>query len=289
MGTTNDRLQNTMEFRRRGLLAAALYLITVMAVGGAMWGFVWNEDAQRPRVHPAEAAVQQPDGLPVIAGTGAALPLLHHLTRQWQRRGGQRIEVAASLGSSGGLAALRDRVIDCAIVSRPLAPDEEVGRVVVPLTMAPVVLAGGRGVAISQLSPQTLVKLVRHLGDGPGLVLREPGDSAQQLLAEAIPGLAEAYAEATASTAWPIAFTDAGMERMLLDRSNLIGVFDLGTIRLRKLPLRVVKINSTAEPFLRPFTLVCQKEHRLAGFLEFLTSGPVRDEMRSFGYEPEGN
>jgi hypothetical protein len=293
MQTATDHLQSTIEFRRRGLVAAALYLMTVFAVGGVMWGFIWNEGAQRPHLNLAGAMVTQPTKYPVIAGTGAALPLLQRLASDWKAAGGKTILVAPSIGSSGGLAALTDGVVDCAIVSRPLQLQESEGKIVHPLALAPVVLAAGRGVSLSNISPDQLVQLVGHQDGmdtmGAGFVLREPGDSAQEVLSDEVPGLREAIAAATEQKSWPLAFTDADMERFLIDRSNSVGVFDLGTISLKSLPLRAIPIDGESDRFLRPFTLVCRQEHRLGGFLEHLNSAAVHETMRSAGYLVEVN
>ncbi len=289
MGTATGSLHDTGEFRRHGLLATGLYLVTIMAVGGAMWGFIWSHGAQRPQVTLPDTGSRWADDTPVIAGTGAALPLLHHLTRSWRQAGGQTIQVAPSIGSGGGLAALRDGVIDCAIVSRPLTAEERAGRVVQQLAMAPIVLAAGSNVPMEKITPRDLVQLVRPAAtsdsSSAGFVLREPGDSGQQLLAEALPDLAAALADATAHESRPMAFTDADMERRLLARSNLIGVFDLGTIRLRSLPLQVLPIEGLSTELVRPFTLVCHAEHRLDGFLHYLNTTPVREALLSFGYQ----
>ncbi len=293
MQTATDHLQDTIEFRRRGLLAATLYLMTVFAVAGIMWGFVWNEGSRRPHFDLAGAVATQPAKYPVIAGTGAALPLLQRLTTDWQAAGGETILIAPSIGSGGGLAALTDSVIDCAIVSRPLQPIESEGRVLHPLAMAPIVLAAGRGVAVNRISPDELVRLVAHQdageANGAGVVLREPGDSAQEVLAQAIPGFGEAIALAMEQKSWPLAFTDADMERFLIDRSSFVGVFDLGTISLKSLPLKAIPIDGEPGQYLRPFTLVCRQDHRLAGFLDHLSSIAVQETMRSAGYQVGGN
>ncbi len=286
-------MQDTMEFRRKGLLAAALYLVTVLAVGGAMWGFIWNGGARRPDMNLGDSAATRPSEDPVIAGTGAALPLLRHLVKGWRQRGGKNVHIAPSIGSGGGLAALRDGVIDCAIVSRKLGASETVGRVVQRLAMAPVVLAGGRDVAVEEITLRDLLRLVRHTGtldsSALGFVLREPGDSAQEVLTQGLPGLAEALSDATAAKSWTIAFTDADMERILLEQGNLLGVFDLGTIQLRSLPLKVVSIDGATEAFYRPFTLICHEQHRLSEFLEYITTAAVQKTMRTSGYFLEVN
>jgi phosphate transport system substrate-binding protein len=293
METATDHLQSTIEFRRRGLLAAALYLMTVFAVGGIMWGFIWNEGANRPHLNLAGAVATQPAKYPVIAGTGAALPLLQRLASDWNAAGGRTILVAPSIGSSGGLAALSDGVIDCAIVSRALNPQESEGKIVHPLAMAPIVLAAGQGARLHKVSGDKLVRLVGHQNDpdvtGAGFVLREPGDSAQEVLAQAIPGLRAAIVLATEQKSWPLAFTDADMERFLIDRSNSVGVFDLGTISLKSLPLRAIPIDGAPDRFLRPFTLVCRQAHRLGGFLEYLDSATAQETLRSAGYLVEEN
>lgn len=292
MGTATDSLQDTREFRRKGIVATALYLVAVLAMGGAMWGLVWHQGAQRPVVRPEDSVAAGAGKQPVIAGTGAALPLLRHLARAYRGGGGEVISIPPSIGSSGGMAALQDGVIDCAVVSRYLSEKELDGRVAISLASAPVVLAAGLATSLEGISRSDLLALVRHATTGEAggteMVLREPGDSAQEALAQRIPGLAEAYQEATAARAWPIAFTDADMERLLLGRDDLVGAFDLGTINLRRLPLRPVPIDGLTEEVLRPFILVCRKDHRVSGFLEFLSSNTAREIISQAGYTLAG-
>ena len=60
-----------------------------------------------------------------MGGTGSATELLKHLGRGFASESETQIEVIPSLGSSGGIRALGDGVLDLAVSGRPLKPDEK--------------------------------------------------------------------------------------------------------------------------------------------------------------------
>ncbi len=299
MTTVADRMRRRRRLSRRETAVVATYVLAVLGVAGTMNYVVWNHHAQRPPLHVAEAA----EGLmemPVIAGTGAALPLLERLADRYEADSGKRIRIASSIGSSGGLAALADGVIDCAVVSRPLRPEERAAGAIHPFALAPVVLAAGRDVPLDGMASEDLVRLVEGTqtagsNGAPALmILRETGDSGFAVFGQRITGFHEAWQRSLASGRWPVVYTDEDMERALVKQSAGAGIIDYGTLRLHNLPLHVIPVDGLAPaedgsapyPYVRPFTLVCPVApgHRLAGFVRFLRTPETRQLIRSFGY-----
>jgi hypothetical protein len=295
MELTAQSLQYTRTFRRQGAVAATFYLLAVLATGGAMYGFIWHQGGETPPTVGGAHAALPLSPHPIIAGTGAALPLLEALATGYAESGGGVVLIPPSLGSGGGLRALADGVIDCAVVSRDLNPEEAQGYRVIPLAHAPVVLAGGRNVPADAVADlDELVALiaseVNRNASSFTFVLREPGDSGQMRLAEALPAVATALGRAQAAGHWPVAYTDADMERMLLESRHAVGVFDAGTIALGKLPLTPLTLPGDLR-LQRPFLLVCSPSgvQRLQGFLAHLATPAVRSWMRDLGYQPAGD
>ena len=132
--------------------AIIVFIVTASMVGGGMFAFVYHQDQSRPEVEtspPMAGRTPFPDELPhssvaILAGTGTAIPVLELLVEEFGVRNGVSLRIAPSIGSSGGLAALRDGKIDCAVISRKLTSDEARGLQVRPFAMASVVLAGGK-------------------------------------------------------------------------------------------------------------------------------------------------
>ena len=96
---------------------------------------------------PAERA----EGELMVGGTGAALGLMEALGEGWAQGvgDGARVRVPASLGSGGGLRALRDGVLDVAVVGRPLSDEEEGwGLESAVIARTPIVFASRVGVEL---------------------------------------------------------------------------------------------------------------------------------------------
>lgn len=59
-----------------------------------------------------------------IGGVGAAMGMLPQLFAAFERTDATKLEVVASLGTSGGLRALSEGALDIAVAGRALTPDE---------------------------------------------------------------------------------------------------------------------------------------------------------------------
>jgi len=154
------------------------------------------------------------------------------------------VTIAPSLGTAGGLRALRDGAIDVAVCSRDLTPTEAAGLTVAQLAKSTVVLAAGTEVPDREIPLSTLEAALRGMpatwSDGTRieLLLREPGDSGTLALSQLSPALRSAFDDALSSRRWPVLHTDQAMELALVSRSRCIGAIDRQTISLHDLPLR---------------------------------------------------
>src|ERR1039458_1297365 len=59
-----------------------------------------------------------------IGGTGSAIGMLQQVGDEFTAATGGKVEIIASLGSTGAIRALADGVIDIAVSARPLKADE---------------------------------------------------------------------------------------------------------------------------------------------------------------------
>lgn len=258
-------------------------------------------------VPPTPPAVH-PDGHVELAGSGSNLPLMRALARAFEADApGPEIVVHPSVGSGGGLRALRDGVVDAALISRPARPAELRGLSLRPLARVPVVLATGDAAAArAGLHAVALLALyagerTRFANGSPArIVQREAGDSAHLAVAAALPGFAEVDAASRAASRFPIARSDAAMQQALLDARHATGLFDMGLIESQGLPLYAVRIDGVAPgadslargtyPFERELSIVTSRRpaRRLVAFLAFLGTEPSRGLCRKLGYLPVG-
>jgi phosphate transport system substrate-binding protein len=267
--------------------------------------------AEHGPVPPPARAARQParaerPQLPLLlAGSGSNLPLTERLvTGLALERPQLRVELSPSIGSGGGLRALRDGVIDVALVSRPVAREEAVGLRVEPYARTAVVVAAHPSVADDAIGLEQLRASLqggghRFAGGVAAVpVLREPGDSSAEVVMDAHPELREPYRQAWAGGELPVRLTDQAMEQALLTIPGAIGFFDLGIIEARRLPLRVLSLEGerpTREaiaagrhPMLKElaFAVPAAPSAPTAALLEFVFGPRGRAIIEAHGYVP---
>lgn len=200
--------------------------------------------------------LSHPDGM-VIGGTGTGLALLQRLANAWRMAQPAQtppITVLPSLGTSGGLRALRERQIDVAIIARPLKDAERAeGLIATPIVRAPLVFATRRPAPARNI---TSADLDRWYSD-PGarwpdrsrvtVLFRETGDGGLKVIKDAAPALGVALDHDPRSSGLGVLLqTDQEMRDALLDIQGSIGWIDLGTIRLEELPLEPLSLDGVS-------------------------------------------
>jgi phosphate transport system substrate-binding protein len=205
---------------------------------------------------------------PLLAGSGAGLPALEMLAREYAAASGKSVRLGPSLGTSGGVRALADGAVDAAIASRKLAPAEAQGLEQVEFAVGELVLAAGRDVPDASIRVEDLRRLLAgdsvtwSDGGAAEFLLREPGDSGTQAFLRAYPDLAPAFEDAAETARWPVLVTDRSMEATLVSQGRAVGVFERQAIRVRALPLEVLHIVDAvpAEAASRPLTLLLRAD-----------------------------
>ena len=208
---------------------------------------------QPPPVAPLPRPALEP-GVVRMAGTGSAILPVRELARACAARlPGVRIVVEDSIGSTGGVRALRDGAIDVGLVSRPLRPDESGhGIALRPFAKVPVVVVAHPEVAALDVAPADLAALFAglrtHWPDGrPVVVLqREKGDSSHGAVHARLPALLAADEAAWASGRWRVLYDDRSLEAALLATPGAVALHDLASLRAQGLPARLLTVGGVA-------------------------------------------
>lgn len=215
----------------------------------------------------------------VLAGSGSNTLLTERLVDTFLASGGAPIAVEPdSIGSGGGLRALRDGVIDGALVSRPLSASETEGARAIPYARTDVVLAtNARFVPDDRAA---ILALFSGRGSSLTPLLRELGDSGVESVRAVWPELAAAHEDAVRTQRFEVLYTDDAMARALAEVDDAIGLTDRGQLRLRRSPARALDVVVGS----KVLTLVVRDE-RLDDFVRFLASDTARAVIVDAGYE----
>jgi phosphate transport system substrate-binding protein len=241
-----------------------------------------------------------------LAGSGSNLAITRALAEAFQVvRPDLHVVVFDSIGSTGGVQAAYDDVIDLGLISRPLREREAaLGLFTIPYARVPVVVAVNLGVPDQTITTDQLIDIYAgrhtHWSDGTPIVVlqRERGDSSHQVIDAALPEFAVVNEVAYREARWRVVDSDEAMQEALSITAGAVGLFDLGTIALQRLPVRPLRIagiepseasvQSRRYPFAKELEFVCvdQPSGAAAEFLRFVDGEAGRRLMRSSGYIP---
>ena len=289
------------------VLAAALtaaVLLIVNLVGQRGQPFTDGDVPRDSLLHLR--STHRPPGVLHLAGSGSNLPLTRALADRFHASNpGQHIVVFDSIGSTGGVQAAYDDVIDIGLVSRPLKPDEDaLDLIIAPYARVPVVLAVNLGVPDLSIAAADILEIYAGRkttwSDGTAIVVlqRERGDSSHRTVSERVPGFAAVNEDAYREARWRVVDSDAAMQEALSITGGAVGLFDLGAILLQRLPVRPLRIDdieaseasvqSGRYPFAKDLAFVSVEEPAglAAEFLRFVDGPDGRGLMRASGYIP---
>ncbi len=202
--------------------------------------------------------------------------------------------VHESIGSNGGIDAIRDGVIDIGLSSRPLRPVEtRSGLQAFPYARVAIVFATSLDVPHTDLTRRSVLDLYSgrqpswSTGDDVMVFLREATDSGNRTAYALIPGFAAVEAALRDANPWRVLYRDREMQDALLGTPGSIGLFDQGAIVSQRLPLRVLAFNGVTPS---PATLTDGSytlQKTLAFVLPSAPSSLARDFI-AFAYSPAG-
>ncbi len=284
------------------LLAIAVVAITT-ADQGKRPPFLQEHE---PITHGPSRPPVPSGGLLRLAGSGSNLPVTRALADAFaSTHPHQRVLVHESIGSTGGIRAAYDRVIDVALVSRPLKEDEQgLGLVVVPYARVPVVVAANASVVDDNLSLEDLLSLyageATHWSDGTPIVVlqRERGDSSHMAVTRSVPEFERVNDRAYREGRWRVLYSDSAMQEAIAGTEGSVGLTDLGAIESLRLPVKVLRVNgvspeaatvrSRAYPFVKELAFVTARvpSPASAELIAFARSARGRAIVRDGGYIP---
>lgn len=293
------------------LVALALVGLTAAAV------LILLREARGPRppfldapeitaASPPAPAPRAPLETLVLAGSGSNLPLTRALAEAFRKgHPGAGVVVPESIGSTGGIRAVRDGAISAALISRPLNDEERrLGLIVVPYARVPVIVAANPSVPDACVTAGDLVSLYAgtrpRWSDGSRAVVlqRERGDSSFLAFSNAVPGLAAANDAAYRATRWRVLYDDRSMQEALMATEGAAGIFDLGAVVAQRLPIKVLCVDGVVPSvqtvqsgqyrFWKDLAIVTTGPLPASGeaFQRFVLSAEGRELITSLGYIP---
>jgi len=253
------------------------------------------------------AAMAQPaPATLVFAGCDSNIPLTRLLARVFMQTHPEvRIQLT-TVGSTNGVALAAAGAIQIGLVSRPLRDAEEgLGLTFLPYARTAVVIGADPDTPDTTLTAAELLsfyrgtKLTWNSGREITFLTREEGDSSVASLKQAMPGFAEAYAAGSNTSHWTILYSEPTMHEALLTLPFALGLSDLGTTTLERLPIKVLSIDGIAPtpeniasgryPFIKTLGFVWREDTlpvAARAFVNFVQSDDGAGLLRAHGYLP---
>ena len=242
----------------------------------------------------------------VIAGSGGNLALIKVLVEAYGKvRPEVKIDIPASIGSTGATRAAAEGAIGLGLISRPLKDNEQSLTTVLLYARTVIVIGAHPTVAEDNITSEDLVRIYKKAKtrwqDGRDIVVltREPGDSTILVVEQVIAGFKEAYTESQQAKRWTTLYTDQEMNQTLAKTPYTIGFSDLGAITAERLPIKALKVNgvfpaeehvrSGQYPLVRPLAFVFRQDKlspEAKAFIDFTQSEAGAAILRANGYLP---
>lgn len=234
-----------------------------------------------------------PDEKIDIAGSGATLPIVNLLLTSntiKERLKDINITLHPSIGSTGGIQALKDNSIDIALISRPLAPKEKDKNLITYyLTTTQLVVVSNKTVNIESLTKEELNQFIRYktVKRLPQLskaqfLLREKGDSGNKSFIDKIPSLSDSIEYAYKNKSWKIYYSDDEFYNAFSIIKNSIGFGDLCLLNIFNFEFNIIKIKDVGE-IVRNHYLVINKTNistKIKRVINELTSKDAKEILK---------
>jgi phosphate transport system substrate-binding protein len=211
-----------------------------------------------------------------------------------------------TVGSTNGIVLAAASAVQIGLASRPLRPAEkDLGLTFRPYATTAVIIGTDPDAPVTTLSATDLLGFYRGTklqwkdGQEVALLTREEGDSSITSLKRVMPGFAEAYAAGSTTSRWTILYSEPAMHEALLMFPFAVGLSDLGTVTLERLPIKVLSIDgvpptlenisSGRYPFTKTLGFVWREDtlrDSARAFLEFVQSDEAAQMLTSSGYLP---
>lgn len=237
-----------------------------------------------------------------VGGSGAGLGGLQALAKAFeQRHPGRTVLVLPSVGSSGGIRAVKDGKLDVGCTSRPLHPEERSpGLAEVPWVTTPFAFATHPGTPPEELTLPGIEAIyagrrTQWLDGTPiRLILRPKSDGAFSYLAGLSPGMRAALDHAHTVPGLSVGITDQEALTQLEKTPGSFGTTVLGLVVSEARQVQTLRVNGAhpsdpAYPWYLTLMLVHRVELASAvtrDFLAFAGSKEGRRILLKAGYRP---
>lgn len=228
-----------------------------------------------------------------VGGTGAATELLRMVGTAFTQQSTVDVDVVPSLGSSGGIRAVADGVLQVAVSGRPLKPAEAGNGLSIALTARTAfVLATSHPAPDALRSSQikglySSAKATWTDGSPVRIILRPRSESDTTLMAELFPGLATAIEEARHRPEISVAATDQDNAELAEQTpGSLIGT-TLAQIVNEKRRLRTITLDGI-EPTFENFESGTYPYVKILHFVLKANASPLAHRFIAFLRSPVG-
>jgi phosphate transport system substrate-binding protein len=259
--------------------ARALAVLVALAAGVRL-----DAGAQPVPAESCAPAAPRPAGL-ILAGSGSNVAVVRAIAGWFRAPDFPPVRVPESIGTGGALRALSDGAIDVGLASRRLTTAEkEAGFVETVLARVPLAVVVHPRVSVADVALRELVAIYRgerdRWPDGTPIVpvLRERGDSGNDLIARAWPDLWDAMDAALRAGRFTTCYTDQELADTIAETDGAVGLLDVGTLRLTHPQLRTLAVDGIPPTPLRAES----GSHPLVKTLTFVTLGPPAGDAARF-------
>jgi phosphate transport system substrate-binding protein len=230
-----------------------------------------------------------------INGSGSALFMMKPLIKAYTKtHPGVRIEMEKPLGSSGAIKALLAGVLDIAVSSKALKPEDSAkGAVSREFGKTPLAIVTGKNVLKTDITTKELEDIysgkvrIWPNGEQIRLVLRPEADIDSTIIERLSPDMGRAIKTAHAQQGMIIAVTDPESDEAVTKTQGSLGAAALPAVLVEKVPFNILALNGV-----RPsLTTLRNGTYPLAKDIRFITTKNSRPEVATFLnfiYSPQG-
>lgn len=243
----------------------------------------------------------------VVGGTGTDLGTFRLLAEAFKAdypNTDTPITILPSMGSSGGIKALKHQKINLALTSRPLKNSERsaelkaVHYATTPLVFAVATTSPQQGVTREQIL-QIYNGSLKHWPDGSPArpILRPSQDSDTKTLIKTLVDCTECFMQAYQRRGLPIAMTDQQSADLIAQVPGAVGTSTLSLILAENKPIKVLNLDGIAPtadnllnktyPMYKKLYLVYNKHSKLPGlnaFIDFIYSKKGQSILLNTGH-----
>lgn len=238
----------------------------------------------------------------IVGGTGCGLGVMQVLGEQFHRLNpSHEVKVIPSLGSSGGILAVRAMSIDLAISSRKVTSKESQGILVYDLGRTPFVFAVHQNTSIENITLETVADIysgkvsVWPNGEIIRKILRPTNDSDWQLMKAISPEFTKALNIAEKTKGIFTAATDTDTADYLEKIRGSFGASSLAMIVAEKRNIKILSLNGVSPsvgnidngtyPLTKPLYLIIRQDASSPSreFVHFILSAQGQQLLRQAG------